>query len=155
LDSASAGDSRSAYDAVDEDLWAELRTLLDWHERFTLVLLYSGAPAALAAIRQRLADVLRLKSLNLVAVEPQSSATVVEDVMTAVATSDAPGGSRRPLWVDVCRDPTSEHWNAGRDALLQRLNEQRSRLERDVPTLFVLTLPPDYVARVPGLAPDL
>ena len=140
---------------LDGDLWRELRHLMDWHEGFTLVLLYSDDPAALDAIRGRMQDALRFQTAAIQHVVPASPASATADIVGALQ-ADARFPSRRPpVWIDLQGSPGDDAWNRARDHVLARLNEQRSRLEREVPGLLVLSLPTHYIARIGGIAPDL
>ena len=145
--------AESEYEALDEALWAELRTLLDWHERFTLVLLYADDPRAVAAVRRRLTDVLRLRSQVLLCVEPSQPMSMPGDVFAALR----PAVQRAvlPVWIDLYHRAGDAAWDQARDALLARMNEQRAGIERDHPALMIMTLPTPYAARLPVLAPDL
>jgi hypothetical protein len=140
---------------LDEQLWRELRVLFEWHEGFTLVLLYVEDARPLQGVWQRLNDVARLRSRTAQRISPETAAELLESVLGVLLDGDSKAPSRRgPLWIDLERHPGDGNWNAARDALLARLNERRSALERANPRLIVLNLPADYVNRVPALAPD-
>jgi tetratricopeptide (TPR) repeat protein len=137
---------------VDEALWRDLRTLFDWQEQFSLVLLYWDDDRSLASIRRRLVDVLRLRTRNLKTISPKSVTTAVEDTFLEIRTH---GQSKVPVWMELHHFPDDSDWNHVRDRILARMNEQRAGLERDVPTLLVVILPMAYKSKMPAIAPDL
>ena len=141
--------------AFDEELWNELRTLVAWNERFTLVLLYSSHPLSLTALRRRVDDTLRFQTQSLTHLDPDSPDSAVAEIIAALQPAPANRPRRNPVWIDLHRSPGDAAWNRSREDVLARLNEQRSRLEHDVPTLLILTLPTHFISRVAVIAPDL
>ncbi len=140
---------------LDEDLWRDLRRLMECHEGFTLVLLYSDDTPTLSALRRRMTDAMGFQTTMLQHVVPASPGSAVSEVMRALHADPRFPSRRPPVWIELHGSPGDDAWNVARDTVLARLNEQRSRLEREVPGIVVITLPTRYIPRIGGVAPDL
>ena len=134
-----------------ERIWRELRPHLGWANGFNLVFLFADHPAAVDILRSRFDDSLHLRTLRLrvlMAESPDALGGITEAILTA-----RPGSG--PLWVELWRQGEDPDWRRARAALMQRLNERRSILEKKVCLPLVMVLPTAERGGIYSLAPDL
>ena len=123
---------------------------------FALILLFAaGHPRPIALLRERLAESLRLRTLRLTPLVPETSAAASHVAEAILRDRDGPG--QGPLWVELWRNSTDAEWRRARgdQVLLRQLNERRFLLERDVKRPLILVLPKADRGRVYVEAPDL
>ncbi len=100
-----------------------------------------------------MAESLQPRTLRLTVIAartPKEVPTAVEQILAA-----RPDPGHGPLWVELRRGSDSEGWPRARRQALQRLNERRFLLERDVARPMILILPREEQRRVYVEAPDL
>ncbi len=140
------------YQAELDAVWRRLRPHLEWAQGFKLAVLFYSHPAPVAALLQRVKDMLSLNTLRLrfVALQkPEELPTVLAQVLAVRPLGEA----RPPLWLEMRLDGEAQikaTWQA-----LSRLNERRFLLERDVACPLVLVLPAALRADLPSMLPDL
>ncbi len=136
-----------------EAIWRDLRPHLEWAQGFALVFLFAGHPQPVEFLRDRLAESLQPRTLRLTVIAPPTPGEVAAAVEEILAARPDPGHG--PLWVELWRGSESEGWPRARRQALQRLNERRFLLERDVARPMILVLPREERGRVYIEAPDL
>jgi hypothetical protein len=136
-----------------EQIWRDLRPHIEWAPGFALVFLFASHPGPVRFLRRRLEESLQLRPLRLGVLEPSAPAEMPRLVEQIIAARPDPG--RGPLWVELWRGTAEEGWAVARRQALQRLNERRALLERDVGLPMVLILPQSERGRVYIDAPDL
>jgi tetratricopeptide (TPR) repeat protein len=133
-------------------LWEELAPHVEWPERFSLVFLFAGHPRPVGELRSKLEESVRLRGKALKVLDPED-AKAVEGLTPHVIV--APGADCGALWISLLRQAGTPEWTVAIRELLQRLNERRFLLERDVRVPVVMVLPLELRADVYVLAPDL
>jgi tetratricopeptide (TPR) repeat protein len=136
-----------------EAIWRDLRPHLEWAQGFALVFLFAGHPQPVEFLRDRLAESLQPRTLWLTVIAPPTPGEVAAAVEQILDARPDPG--RGPLWVELWRGAEKEGWPRARRQALQRLNERRFLLERDVARPMILVLPREERGRVYVEAPDL
>src|SRR5487761_568993 len=129
-----------------EAIWRDLRPHLEWAQGFALVFLFAGHPQPVEFLRDRLAESLQPRTLRLTVIAPSTADEVPAAVEQILAARPDPGHG--PLWVELWRGADSEGWPRARRQALQRLNERRFLLERDVARPMILVLPREERGRV-------
>lgn len=142
----------SAGDPPLDELWERLSPHLTWPEGFSLVLLFAGHPGPVEALRRRLEQQLEEGGRLLDLLEPGSSAEI-EALLDRVVTS--PRVDEAGRWVSLIQRAGTPGWNEAVADLVQRLNERRFLLERDLGIPLVLVLPVALRLQMHRLAPDL
>ena len=138
-----------------DEIWPELRRHLEWSQGFSLFFLF-GRPRALAAIRERLVDALRLRSLPLQEIAPDSAGAAPEEVVGSVLDASRPLNEiGAPVWVALDRHADDPAWNEARGRILASLNERRYLVERNVQRPLLMVLPVGYRPTALEIAPDL
>lgn len=135
-----------------EALWKDLEPHFEWAEGFSLIILFAGHPGPVAELRERLARALENHGKSLKVLDP-SSADELTKLLPSVIASPVPDCGA--VWVSLLRQGGLPEWTTAVRWLLQRLNERRSLLERDVRVPLVLVLPLELRSVVYVLAPDL
>ncbi len=138
-----------------DEIWSESRRHLEWSQGFALFFLF-GRPHAIALIRDRLVDTLRLRSLTLQRVVPDDAGAAPEQVIGSVLNASNPlNAIGAPLWVELDRHPDDPTWDHARSRVLTALNERRFLLERDIRRPVIFVLPLGYRRPALEIAPDL
>lgn len=139
---------RSKLDA----LWEELAPHVEWPEGFSLVFLFAGHPRPVGELKSKLEASVRQRGKTLKILDPED-AKAVEGLTPSVITAPEPDCGA--LWISLLRQAGTREWTVAVRELLQRLNERRFLLERDVRVPVVIVLPLGLRADVYVLAPDL
>ncbi|MEM9456032.1 MAG: SEFIR domain-containing protein [Myxococcota bacterium] len=143
--------NRTAELSIDE-FWEELAPYVQWPEGFALVLLFAGYSAPVERLAERLERSLDRRARSLRRLEPTKSEDVERLVVDVVAKPSADCGA---LWVALWSGGGDRSWDDAVRNLLQRLNERRYLLEREVAVPVVLVLSPVVQPTLHAVAPDL
>lgn len=133
-------------------LWEELAPHVEWPEGFSLVFLFAGHPRPVGELRSKLEESVRHRGKTLRVLDPED-AKAVEELTRQVIV--APGAECGALWISLLRQAGTREWTVAVREVLQRLNERRFLLERDVKVPVVIVLPLELRADVYVFAPDL
>ena len=135
-----------------DEFWEELAPHVEWPEGFALVLLFAGHSAPVERLAERLERSLERRARSLRRLEPTTSEDVERLVVDVVAKPSADCGA---LWVALWSGGGDRSWDDAVRNLLQRLNERRYLLEREVAAPVVLVLSPVVQPTLHAVAPDL
>jgi len=147
-----------------QEAWLDLRRHLEWAQGFALLFLF-GPENLSTGLREQLRASLTARTCSLqVIAEPGTTtppADLAQTLTAAVldAAHDSSDLQRRmgvPLWVELQgpNDPDGVR-EAARAGLLERLNENRDRLRRELRRPLVVVLPSTWRRPSADLAPDL
>ena len=132
-------------------LLRRLRQQLRHHSHMDVVYLFSDYELANQWLASELDAHLRARSMRLKVLRPASAGDLTTAVLESLLSPDK-GMTGMPCWLAMS-DPHAE-WDAYRDKVLARLNENRSVLGRNKAFIFLL-LPAHFEARAAEIAPDL
>jgi tetratricopeptide (TPR) repeat protein len=136
--------------------WPRLRRSLRIADGFALYFVFTDWPEQVAAGKAYLESVLRLRTLRLREVRPESADGLVSQAMDTLLGAKASKASKaQPVWVECWRYTEDESWDRERQKLLARLNEGRGRLETEFASPLILVLPRNRVTETAETAPDL
>ncbi len=142
-----------------EAAWLRLKLHLEWLDCFDLIFLFSAHPAAVRALRERLAAIHRARVTGLEVPAPQSVAELLNELLPRLLHPPSyQQALNAPLWLDLTRPPAgvpAADWQQARLNFLARLNERREPLRRALSRPMVLVLPLAEKAQIKALAPDL
>lgn len=141
----------SAASSVDA-LWEQLAPHVEWPEGFSLVFLFAGHPRPVGELRDKLAQSVQQRAKTLKILEPETAQAVAELTPSVIM---APGAECGAMWISLLRRAGTQAWTIAVRELLQRLNERRFLLERDVAVPVVIVLPLELRSEAYVLAPDL
>ncbi len=150
---AQSGKGRWRRISRSEEVWRDLRHHLEWADGFALILLFARHPAPVAALRERVADGMKLRTQKLRILVPTSPEEVRGLASEILAVKRAPDGGS--VWVELWRNPSDLDWQKARRRLLHSMNERRYLLERDLRAPLILVLPAETRGQFYIDAPDL
>lgn len=143
---------RANYEAQLDETWGALEPHIAWPEGLAVLLLYTSHPHPVDELRGRAEAMLRAGGCQLRLLQPRTLnelSTVLEELLVR------PAPTIGALWVELWWGSGAPNWDTFILTLLNRLNERRAALEREVARPTVLVLPKTVRERVFEYAPDL
>ena len=133
-----------------EEIWAEIKLILDWHSDFSLFFVLGQNTLSSTALRQRLQDYLRAITGPLNWIHPASPVDIDQQLAEQLFARPGP-----PVWLELGRQDSQGKWDRARQQALGLLNRRRSTLETAMHGPLFIELPEDFAAHIVTWAPDL
>ena len=133
-----------------EEIWAEIKLILDWHRDFSLFFVLTQNTLSSTALRQRLQDYLRAITGPLNWIHPASPVDIDQHLTEQLFARPGP-----PVWLELGGQDSQGKWDRARQQALGLLNRRRSTLETAMRGPLFIQLPGDFAAHIVTWAPDL
>lgn len=133
-----------------EEIWAEIKLILDWHRDFSLFFVLGQNTLSSTALRQRLQDYLRAITSPLNWIHPASPEDINQQLADRLFARPGP-----PVWLELGGQDSQGKWDRARQQALGLLNRRRSTLETAMHGPLFIQLPEDFAAHIVTWAPDL
>lgn len=138
-----------------EKEWASLRRHLEWAEGFSLIFIFSSEKAVVNTFMERLNAIFMFRSARLERVGREQFTDLSEGILSMIRTpSPLYDHMSSPLWIEL-HDAMDESSLRECSNLLERLNEHRELLRKNLNRPLVLILPGALRGEVKIKAPDL
>ena len=133
-----------------EEIWAEIKLILDWHRDFSLFFVLTQNTLSRTALRQRLQDYLKAITGPLNWIHPASPVDINRRLADRLFARPGP-----PVWLELGGQDSRGQWDRARQQALGLLNRRRSTLETAMHGPLFIQLPEDFAAHIVTWAPDL
>lgn len=138
-----------------ENEWSSFQCHMEWADGFSLIFLFSSQPALVNTFRTRLDDIFMMRAAKMEYYKPDSPDFIINDVMSLVRKPlELHEGMLAPLWIELNYGTGSE-WDKARKNLIERLNEHRELLRKNINRPVVIILPGNIASGLKEMAPDL
>lgn len=136
-----------------ERAWRPIERRLSQLDGFGLIVVFVRDTRLVPPLRRQIERWTSERHRALVSLDQRQRDGFAERMLKQLYGSLAPG-ARPMLWVEAHREEGDPAWNEERARLLNRLNEQRGRLEAEVGPMLLL-VPADFMRETLSLAQDL
>lgn len=136
-----------------EPVWRPIQRRLSQLDGFGLLVVFVRDTRLVPPLRRQVQGWAEEHHRALMALAERDRDGFAERMLKQLYASLVPG-ARPMLWVEAHREEGDALWNDERARLLNRLNEQRGRLEAEVGPMLLL-VPADYMREMLSLAQDL
>lgn len=133
--------------------WRPIERRLSQLDGFGLLVVFVRDTRRVPALRRAVEDWAAARHRPLVSLAERDREGFAARMLTQLYASLTPG-ARPMLWVEAQREEGDPLWDEERARLLNRLNEQRGRLEAEVGPMLLL-VPADFMRETISLAQDL
>ncbi len=135
-----------------EEIWENIRLLLEWQQGFGFYLVFSDNTYASLELKQRINDYLHIQSKRMQWFRPEQPIDVPQQVLQTLLDKDY---QDVPVWIELTLSPQEQLWTAARQQTLSLLNRQRGLLEAQCLRAVFLLLPSEMAKDIVVYAPDL
>lgn len=135
-----------------EEIWDNIRLLLEWQQGFGFYLVFSDNTYASLELKQRINDYLHIQSKQMQWFRPEQPIDVPQQVLQTLLDQDY---QNVPVWIELTASPQEQLWTDIRQQTLSLLNRQRGLLETQCLRAVFLQLPSAMAKDIVVYAPDL
>ena len=135
-----------------EEIWDNIRLLLEWQQGFGFYLVFSDNTYASLELKQRINDYLHIQSKQMQRFRPEQPTDVPQQILQTLLHKDY---QNVPVWIELTAYPQEQLWTDIRQQTLNLLNRQRGLLEAHCLRAVFLQLPSAMTKDIVVYAPDL